>query len=280
MQFSGKFGVFTPPLEGSRPPLGKILDPPLISIHVGNDSKELICSICGRRRVDENHEKDHDKMSYKCPKADCGWMYQNLPALRTHCYRSHGKSVFKNLSVQPAAGLDLLGQNAMKTERSSEEDYTNRDQIVLGEVRCDAGTNRLEGIRIKTEPPDETEGGNMQVGKQNDSNVHTDVRNQDDAPHIKAEVSFSDTGGIDETTFIAGNNLQGHSFQQHRRRLGVRSSIKTGVHQCQLCGRRLKELRTYQYHIENHEKMQYKCVWLDVRRAKLFPQPCSKRSQY
>ena len=31
MQFSGKFGVFTPPLEGSRPPLGKILDPPLIT---------------------------------------------------------------------------------------------------------------------------------------------------------------------------------------------------------------------------------------------------------
>ena len=30
MQFSGKFGVFTPPLEGSRPPLGKILDPPLL----------------------------------------------------------------------------------------------------------------------------------------------------------------------------------------------------------------------------------------------------------
>ena len=29
MQFSGKFGMFTPPLEGSRPPLGKILDPPL-----------------------------------------------------------------------------------------------------------------------------------------------------------------------------------------------------------------------------------------------------------
>ena len=29
MQFLGKFGVFTPPLEGSRPPLGKILDPPL-----------------------------------------------------------------------------------------------------------------------------------------------------------------------------------------------------------------------------------------------------------
>ena len=32
MQFSGKFGVFTPPLEGSRPPLGKILDPPLSTI--------------------------------------------------------------------------------------------------------------------------------------------------------------------------------------------------------------------------------------------------------
>ena len=32
MQFSGKFGMFTPPLEGSRPPLGKILDPPLIYI--------------------------------------------------------------------------------------------------------------------------------------------------------------------------------------------------------------------------------------------------------
>ena len=32
MQFSGKFGVFTPPLEGSRPPLGKILDPPLVII--------------------------------------------------------------------------------------------------------------------------------------------------------------------------------------------------------------------------------------------------------
>ena len=35
MQFSGKFGVFTPPLEGSRPPLGKILDPPLPSTHLG-----------------------------------------------------------------------------------------------------------------------------------------------------------------------------------------------------------------------------------------------------
>ena len=34
MQFSGKFGVFTPPLEGSRPPLGKILDPPLVSVIV------------------------------------------------------------------------------------------------------------------------------------------------------------------------------------------------------------------------------------------------------
>ena len=33
MQFSGKFGVFTPPLEGSRPPLGKILDPPLYYMH-------------------------------------------------------------------------------------------------------------------------------------------------------------------------------------------------------------------------------------------------------
>ena len=32
MQFSGKFGVFTPPLEGSRPPLGKILDPPLVML--------------------------------------------------------------------------------------------------------------------------------------------------------------------------------------------------------------------------------------------------------
>ena len=32
MQFSGKFGVFTPPLEGSRPPLGKILDPPLVTM--------------------------------------------------------------------------------------------------------------------------------------------------------------------------------------------------------------------------------------------------------
>ena len=34
MQFSGKFGVFTPPLEGSRPPLGKILDPPLRGIAI------------------------------------------------------------------------------------------------------------------------------------------------------------------------------------------------------------------------------------------------------
>ena len=34
MQFSGKFGVFTPPLEGSRPPLGKILDPPLVTCEI------------------------------------------------------------------------------------------------------------------------------------------------------------------------------------------------------------------------------------------------------
>ena len=33
MQFLGKFGVFTPPLEGSRPPLGKILDPPLVTYY-------------------------------------------------------------------------------------------------------------------------------------------------------------------------------------------------------------------------------------------------------
>ena len=31
MQFSGKFGVFTPPPGGFTPPLGKILDPPLIT---------------------------------------------------------------------------------------------------------------------------------------------------------------------------------------------------------------------------------------------------------
>ena len=40
MQFSGKFGVFTPPLEGSRPPLGKILDPPLI-----HDTVYLLCTL-------------------------------------------------------------------------------------------------------------------------------------------------------------------------------------------------------------------------------------------
>ena len=37
MQFSGKFGVFTPPLEGSRPPLGKILDPPLNGDEIGKE---------------------------------------------------------------------------------------------------------------------------------------------------------------------------------------------------------------------------------------------------
>ena len=42
MQFSGKFGVFTPPLEGSRPPLGKILDPPL-ERHTGNKWVNVRC---------------------------------------------------------------------------------------------------------------------------------------------------------------------------------------------------------------------------------------------
>ena len=42
MQFSGKFGVFTPPLEGSRPPLGKILDPPLF-----NTFRKAKITICG-----------------------------------------------------------------------------------------------------------------------------------------------------------------------------------------------------------------------------------------
>ena len=27
---------------------------------------------------------------YKCPKENCGWMYENLTALRTHCNRQHG----------------------------------------------------------------------------------------------------------------------------------------------------------------------------------------------
>ena len=43
MQFSGKFGVFTPPLEGSRPPLGKILDQPLTC-----ENKTFANVVCGR----------------------------------------------------------------------------------------------------------------------------------------------------------------------------------------------------------------------------------------
>ena len=42
MQFSGKFGVFTPPLEGSRPPLGKILDPPLFLSNQLNFTRKFI----------------------------------------------------------------------------------------------------------------------------------------------------------------------------------------------------------------------------------------------
>ena len=37
MQFSGKFGVFTPPWRVHAPPLGKILDPPLITVYTCND---------------------------------------------------------------------------------------------------------------------------------------------------------------------------------------------------------------------------------------------------
>ena len=56
MQFSGKFGVFTPPLEGSRPPSGKswirhwrwpkftLEYPPPISENAGDRMWRLICN--------------------------------------------------------------------------------------------------------------------------------------------------------------------------------------------------------------------------------------------
>ena len=52
MQFSGKFGVFTPPLEGSRPPLGKILDPPLSTVSSTRKTGSCTwsaCSVTARR---------------------------------------------------------------------------------------------------------------------------------------------------------------------------------------------------------------------------------------
>ena len=49
MQFSGKFGVFTPPLEGSRPPLGKILDPPLLPYPKSEKTVSTPPQLCSKR---------------------------------------------------------------------------------------------------------------------------------------------------------------------------------------------------------------------------------------
>ena len=77
------------------------------------------CPICGRNKVDEYHVQNHEKMIYTCPKANCGWRYEDINTYRCHCLRKHGISIrvrdketsFRTCSVCGRINID---ENHMK----------------------------------------------------------------------------------------------------------------------------------------------------------------------
>ena len=268
--------------------------------------EDRTCSICGRKNIDPYHEKDHDKMVHRCPESGCGWMYKNWETLRVHCRRKHGitlqverqdrtcsicgrmnveqdhdKMIHKcpgpgcgwtyencgtlSACVQSTENSGLLGLDAIKREaitNNTVEKCPSESQIIIGEAECNYGTDNVERICVKTEPPEESNGENSeQMGGQNEieSCVNTNKRNGDrKARNFQSgeNVCLVDSEGSKDDSNDSKCDPKDDKWESLIEDWSYR---KTGIIECHLCGRRLIR-RTYKYHIENHEKMRFKCM--------------------
>ena len=93
MQFSGKFGVFTPPPGGFTPPLGKILDPPLNipAKHTCVLPVQNTCTYLLNKLSDGSSKKNFGLFLCQIQREILKYIYQSR-AKRIHCNRTWGCS--------------------------------------------------------------------------------------------------------------------------------------------------------------------------------------------
>ena len=188
------------------------------------------CSICGRKNIDRDHEKDHDKMIHKCPKSGCGWMYEHRSSLKSHCHRKHDINLnMVNKPVQSTFSSGLLDLNSIKRETriNIDEECFNEGEIVIGEARCDYQIHNVEGICVKIEPLGEADGENS---RKREGNWY--------------QPSFTENSIFDSSKFASTDAL-----------LAENQASRT----CPLCGRENLNRRLYEHHVKNHNKLSYKC---------------------
>ena len=134
MQFSGKFGVFTPPLEGSRPPLGKILDPPLIA-YIPKPSWTKTCGFNLSQTMTDKIPLNLGSFSNFPTTFPSFFIFLRLLSFVSvtipNLYRHNISILFLNYSVQMIT--DLVCETNINTNHNA---HSQHIRILIGKVLC------------------------------------------------------------------------------------------------------------------------------------------------
>ena len=211
--------------------------------HSPKENMKNVCSLCSRRfqygKTLQHHIERHDKMRYMC-KDGCGAMYEIYNELYAHYQNVHKKKISKiELPLYLIDGKEIP---------ESEE----LDPKLTRSIRCELCGRPFKSV----------------------ANYENHVQNHDSMKYM------CDRGcGY---LYMHVHLLRSHYYKVHKRGITGTDEAKfrienvkisapgvdaQGVHEattrldrtCKICNRYFCGLEQFTYHVENHEKMKYRC---------------------
>ena len=245
-----------------------------------------MCPVCNRvfeRKNERNlHMKLHNQMVNMCIHRACGWTFQRYHELQWHYSTHHRSSATAKESKNPklrnkigsplSPGLEIAGNDSHPFDQSIDVHSGNETSPEGGETPS-FNTNGIRGehadIQVVASTPVTNLVGNdftclrcKRVFKYRKGFL-SHVRNHDS---MKYKCMESGCGW----EFIDFSQVKNHYFQKHNLDIffDVRYNYKIlsdAQKRCPICSRQLlttspHQFLTYDYHVQNHDKMMFKCL--------------------
>ncbi len=244
----------------------------------------------------KKHEESHDSLNFRCREPFCGWMYESYHVLKGH-YRSTHKTKLKNDQMQEFLVPGKiqrddqtcpLCERKFRAVRACEEHVANHDNMryVCPFPRCAWMFESFETLQLhrysrhsRRELCSNKEHEFAIPGKEQTkfackicSRWFTakDVLSRHEANHgnMMYQCQEPDCGWM----FEKYEFLRAHSVSRHKTKISSnplpefelpgqrKGQVEEKAHnRCPICGRKLGNKQVFDWHVENHEKMIYKC---------------------
>ena len=233
------------------------------------------CPVCNRVFERENernlHVKLHAQMVHMCVHRPCGWTFQQFHELQWHYSTHHSSSSaakesrnqeLRNKIISTfSADLEIAGNNSPRFDENTEASQQN------GEIPSfNANGIRRENADVPVAARTQNTKFACSVCKRvfKDSVGHSNhVRNHSSMKYKCMESSCG-------WEFVDFTQMKNHYFQMHKLNisLDVRYNytiLSNARKRCPICSRQLLAsspcpVLTYDYHVQNHDKMMFKCL--------------------